>query len=106
MFRDYENKTSREVNFKGHTSMKKSTAIILVLIAVIAFLLYDKATTKPTVIEVEKKQAPVVEVMKKENRECLLSAERFFENKMSQDLDLYSATWNENYNEITGTCYV
>ena len=106
MFRDYENKTSREVNFKGHTSMKKSTAIILVLIAVIAFLLYDKATTKPTVIEVEKKQAPVVEVMKKENRECLLSAERFFENKRSQDVDLYSATWNENYNEITGTCYV
>lgn len=86
--------------------MKKSTAIILVLIAVIAFLLYDKATTKPTVIEVEKKQVPVVEVMKKENRECMLAAENFFEIKRSQDLELYSATWNDHYDESSGTCYV
>lgn len=33
-------------------------------------------------------------------------AENFFEVKRSQDIDLYSATWNEHYDESSGTCYV
>ncbi len=84
----------------------KSGAVILVLVLMIGYLLYDKITTKPKTVYIERKQTVPTEVTKNVNRECLLSAERFFETKRSQDIELYSATWNEYYDESSGTCYV
>lgn len=89
----------------------KSRVIIFILVLMIGYLLYDKITTKPKTVYIEQKQtvsseAVPAEVAKNVNRECLLSAESFFETKRSQDLELYSATWNEYYDESSGTCYV
>ncbi len=84
----------------------KSGAIIFILVLMIGYLLYDKVTTKPKTVYVEQKQTVSTEVTKNVNRDCLLSAERFFETKRSQDVELYSATWNEHYDESSGTCYV
>lgn len=36
----------------------------------------------------------------------MLAAENFFEVKRSQEVDLYSATWNETYDESSGNCYI
>lgn len=84
----------------------KSGAIIFILVLMIGYLLYDKITTKPKTVYIERKQTVPTEVAKNVNRECLLSAESFFETKRSQDIELYSADWNEYYDESSGTCYV
>lgn len=90
---------------------KNTNTIIFILLVVIGVLIYGKVTTKPTIIYRESKQTttetsqPSQEI-KKVNRECLLSAEKFFEQKRAENIDLYSATWNEHYDEITGNCYI
>ena len=90
---------------------KNSKAIIFILIFIILVLIYDKAITKPTIIYKEQKptttETPqVAPEVKNVNRECLLAAEKFFEQKRAEDIDLYSAMWNEHYDEVTGNCYI
>lgn len=91
---------------------KSSQAIILILLLIIGYLIYDKITTRPTTYQVKEQasvntsKTAVSPEIKKVNRDCMVAAENFFEQIRAKNIDLYSATWNEYYEESSGICFV
>jgi hypothetical protein len=93
--------------------------LILILLVIIGYLVYDKMTTKPTVVFQEPTQkqnqvstkstttSPTSPPQKNAvPHDCLISAENFFEAKRASSIDLYSADWDAYYDGSSRICFV
>lgn len=60
----------------------------------------QSTTTEPV------KAAPFSQGSAGVNRDCLISAENFYEAKRATDLELYSSSWEAHYEESSRMCFV
>lgn len=92
-----------------------SLAVIVILLAIIGYLVYDKINTTPVVVQQEQKQVPAQSAPQASqtapqsngtNHDCLIAAENFFEKKRATDVDLLGADWDAHFEASTGICFV
>jgi hypothetical protein len=97
--------------------MKKSyLAVIIILIAIIGYLVYDKLNITQVTVQQEQKQVPAQNATQTPqatapesnttNHDCLISAETFFEKKRAGDVDLLGADWDAHFEASSGICFV